>query len=238
MQTLDLMIQREHLILVGILKCKVFVQLMVDFIVGVFPGLNRWQKIAYGTAFVFGRYFRDKAAGLEVINHCITDQRLARKFSDWIESGWKLAQLINFLIFLQHGRYQTLMERILRLDTVLTHKQPVRQLSFEFMNRELLWHSFAEFTFFLLPLVNWRKLRNTVHQVFDSRRSNSPPSAHTQCGICEHPPTTPYQSSCGHIFCYYCIKANCMADPGFRCTLCSTKVQSISPAHKGIYHEQ
>ncbi|XP_062505908.1 peroxisome biogenesis factor 2-like isoform X2 [Corticium candelabrum] len=198
-------------------------------------GLSRWQKIAYGLVFVCGNYCKDKAVGIEVIGQYINNLNIREKIrtlSRWTERLWNMARLVNFLIFLQQGSYRSLIERILRLNTVLVHKQPVRQVSFEFMNRELLWHSFAEFTFFLLPFVNVRRLRNTVHRVFTSYSSTSSSPSFTQCGICESRPTTPYQASCNHIFCYYCIKANCMADPGFSCPLCSSKIQSIHAAHK------
>ena len=51
----------------------------MDSVVDAFYGLNRWQKIAYGTVFVFGRYFRDKAVGLEVLGRYIRDQNLVEQ---------------------------------------------------------------------------------------------------------------------------------------------------------------
>lgn len=66
----------------------------------------------------------------------------------------------SFLVFLVNGRYRTLLDRILRLRLAPPSSQVSREVSFEYLNRQLVWHAFTEFLLFLLPLVGisrWRK---------------------------------------------------------------------------------
>lgn len=69
--------------------------------------------------------------------------------------------LASFLTFLYNGRYRTLLDRILRLRLVTTSSQTSQEVSFEYLNRQLVWHAFTEFLLFLLPLVGiarWRRI--------------------------------------------------------------------------------
>jgi len=68
---------------------------------------------------------------------------------------------MSFLTFLYNGRYRTLLDRILRLRLVPASSQTSREVSFEYLNRQLVWHAFTEFLLFLLPLVGiarWRRI--------------------------------------------------------------------------------
>jgi peroxin-2 len=63
-------------------------------------------------------------------------------------------------VFLFNGRYRTLLDRILRLKLAPPISQVSREVSFEYLNRQLVWHAFTEFLLFLLPLVGisrWRR---------------------------------------------------------------------------------
>jgi hypothetical protein len=41
------------------------------------------------------------------------------------------------------------------------------------------------------------------------------------CALCgTSPAATPYNTSCGHTFCYYCVKDACMLNPAFPCVSC------------------
>lgn len=82
-----------------------------------------------------------------------------------------VAAFASFLVFLLNGRYRTLLDRILRLRLAPPTTQISRQVSFEYLNRQLVWHAFTEFLLFLLPLVgisrwrrwltrSWRKVKN------------------------------------------------------------------------------
>ncbi len=41
---------------------------------------------------------------------------------------------------------------------------PSPQVSYEFMNQQLVWHGFSEFLFFLLPLINIDRIRNGIRR--------------------------------------------------------------------------
>lgn len=70
------------------------------------------------------------------------------------------AAFVSFLAFLVNGEYRTLLDRILRLRLALASSQISRQVSFEYLNRQLVWHAFTEFLLFLLPIIGisrWRR---------------------------------------------------------------------------------
>ena len=51
------------------------------------------------------------------------------RFINWLETGVKIATLVNFLVFLQSGWYLSLVERILGIRSVFPEKQGIRQVS-------------------------------------------------------------------------------------------------------------
>lgn len=87
--------------------------------------------------------------------------RIISRISDLVSTVHSIAALVSFLVFLTNGRYRTLLDRVLRMRLVPPANQARREVSFEYLNRQLVWHAFTEFLLFLLPLVGisrWRKL--------------------------------------------------------------------------------
>lgn len=41
---------------------------------------------------------------------------------------------------------------------------------------------------------------------------------------------TPYETNCGHVFCYYCLRSNMLANNSFPCPRCGTTVTEIAKA--------
>ena len=77
-----------------------------------------------------------------------------------VSTTHSIAAFASFLVFLLNGRYRTLVDRILRLRLTPPINQVSREVSFEYLNRQLVWHAFTEFLLFLLPLVGisrWRR---------------------------------------------------------------------------------
>ncbi|KAF8308798.1 hypothetical protein DL93DRAFT_1855997 [Clavulina sp. PMI_390] len=74
--------------------------------------------------------------------------------------------LIGFITFLYDGRYRTIADRLLGLRLVPSRSIVRRNISYEFMNRQMVWHAFTEFLIFLLPLINARKVRRKVSRIF------------------------------------------------------------------------
>ncbi|KAK3907075.1 peroxisomal biogenesis factor 2 [Staphylotrichum tortipilum] len=126
---------------------------------------SRWQKSLYGLVTVGGRYLwakwedwlLDQDDGFEGPSPRV--QRLSR-WTSALSTMHASAAFASFLVFLLHGRYRTLLDRVLRMRLAPPTSQVSREVSFEYLNRQLVWHAFTEFLLFVLPLVGinrWRR---------------------------------------------------------------------------------
>ncbi|KIY02867.1 uncharacterized protein Z520_01332 [Fonsecaea multimorphosa CBS 102226] len=140
------------------------------------PGLSlpkptRWQKSLYGLLTVFGRYGWDKWEDWLIdqergyTSPSETVQMLMR-FTSFISTTHSIAAFCSFLVFLVNGRYRTLTDRLLRLRLMSPSNQVSREVSFEYLNRQLVWHAFTEFLLFLLPLVGISRWRRWLSRVW------------------------------------------------------------------------
>ena len=73
--------------------------------------------------------------------------------------AYKVAYVLNFLVFLRDGIYPNPILRILSLRMTNIQENVRRQISFEYMNKQLIWHAFTEFLLFLIPLVRPDQVR-------------------------------------------------------------------------------
>ena len=100
------------------------------------------------------------------------------RITDLASTTHSVAAFVSFLVFLVNGRYRTLIDRILRMRLTPPSAQASREVSFEYLNRQLVWHAFTEFLLFLLPLVGisrwrrwlsraWRKTKATLQSNAD-----------------------------------------------------------------------
>uniref|UniRef100_K7L7T6 RING-type E3 ubiquitin transferase (cysteine targeting) n=1 Tax=Glycine max TaxID=3847 RepID=K7L7T6_SOYBN len=117
------------------------------------PGLTVAQKLWYCIATVGGQYIWARLQSFSAFRRWgDTEQRpLARRL--WIliqriEGIYRAASFGNLLIFLCTGRYRNLIERALRARLVYGSPNMNRAVSFEYMNRQLVWNEFSV----LLPL--------------------------------------------------------------------------------------
>ena len=124
-----------------------------------------WQKGAYGLITIGGRYvwtrwedwLAEQEGGVEEMNGNV---RLLSRITSFASTTHSIVAFGSFLVFLVNGRYRTLLDRLLRLRLAPPTSQVSRQVSFEYLNRQLVWHAFTEFLLFLLPLVGisrWRR---------------------------------------------------------------------------------
>ncbi|KAL1956731.1 hypothetical protein VTO42DRAFT_6881 [Malbranchea cinnamomea] len=126
---------------------------------------TKWQKILYGLLTVGGRYAWDKWEAWLIdqeggYNEPSYNVRLLSKITKSASTVHSIAAFISFLVFLVNGRYRTLVDRLLRMRLAPPSTQVSREVSFEYLNRQLVWHAFTEFLLFLLPLVGigrWRR---------------------------------------------------------------------------------
>jgi peroxin-2 len=126
---------------------------------------SKWQKALYGLFTVGGKYGWTRWENWLVDNDNGYDQlsptlRKLSRLSDAISTIHSTAAFASFLVFLLNGRYRTILDRILRLRLAPPTSQVSREVSFEYLNRQLVWHAFTEFLLFVLPLVGisrWRR---------------------------------------------------------------------------------
>ncbi|KAL8830764.1 MAG: hypothetical protein Q9170_005591 [Blastenia crenularia] len=159
---------------------------------------TRWQKASYGLLSVGGRYawekwdswLADQEGTYEGVSYAkigvgsanslqpTPGIRILSRISSVGSTAHSIAAFSSFLVFLVNGRYRTLLDRILRLRLTSPSNHLSRQVSFEYLNRQLVWHAFTEFLLFLLPLVGitrwrrwlsraWRKAKAMVRQSGD-----------------------------------------------------------------------
>ncbi|PYH95034.1 putative peroxisome biosynthesis protein [Aspergillus ellipticus CBS 707.79] len=150
---------------------------------------TRWQKSVYGLLTVGGRYAWGKweswlisqESGYEETSQ---EVRMLARMTDLVSATHSIAAFISFLVFLVNGRYRTLVDRLLRIRLTPPSAQASREVSFEYLNRQLVWHAFTEFLLFLLPLVGisrwrrwlsrlWRKTVSTLKAGSDENESST-----------------------------------------------------------------
>lgn len=85
-------------------------------------------------------------------------RRLLYWLSDKVQRIHEAAALANFLAFLGDGKYRTVTDRLLGMRLTYASRALNRNVSFEFLNRQLVWHAFTEFLLFLLPIIRPRRL--------------------------------------------------------------------------------
>ncbi|PSR88814.1 Pex12 amino terminal region-domain-containing protein [Coniella lustricola] len=125
---------------------------------------SRTQKTLYGLVTVGGRYAWARLEGWLLHQDDTFDEPHPRitslkRLASAAESVHAAAAFMSFLVFLLHGRYRTLLDRILRMRLAPPTSQVSREVSFEYLNRQLVWHAFTEFLLFVLPLIGINKWR-------------------------------------------------------------------------------
>ncbi|KAI5787614.1 Pex12 amino terminal region-domain-containing protein [Peziza echinospora] len=125
---------------------------------------SKTQKVLYGLVTVGGRYLYTRLnLWLLARSNPEDETPLSTRLSNILEHLQTLhsfATLFSFLLFLKNGHYRTILDRILRLRLVAPNRTVSREVSFEYLNRQLVWHAFTEFLLFILPVVKvgrWRR---------------------------------------------------------------------------------
>ncbi|KAH9977897.1 Pex12 amino terminal region-domain-containing protein [Lactifluus volemus] len=229
-------------------------------------------------------------------------RRKAWELMTTLETTHAAIALVSFVAFLWDGQYRTTVDRLLGMRLVPSRRLVRRNVSYEFMNRQMVWHAFTEFLIFLLPLLPTASsdvspgrsgchnastkytVRSGSRPCTQCRMTNSKAwticaSPQDECAIChesatttlniadptqvfalastiqpqsssdsqpeerrheppKHPLTTPYQTSCGHVYCYTCIAEKMLraADEGggpWVCLRCTAPVLSAKRFHVG-----
>ncbi|XP_035268386.1 peroxisome biogenesis factor 2 [Anguilla anguilla] len=199
--------------------------------------MSRRQKLWFALCAIGEKWLKERSHSLFLNRPAESAVHKARRALAFLDGFAKVASLLNFLVFLQKGRFPTLTERFLGVRAVFSRPQGVRDVGFQYVNRELLWHGFAEFLIFLFPLVNTRRLKASVRSLFSPPEGQGVPAeaAHcTECALCGEWPTMPHTVGCSHVFCYYCVKSHSIADMYLSCPKCGTEVKGLEPVKMQI----
>ncbi|XP_059645050.1 peroxisome biogenesis protein 2 [Cornus florida] len=202
------------------------------------PGLTVAQKLWYCVATVGGQYIWSRLQSFSAFRRWGDSEQRSLARRAWIliqriEGIYKAASFSNLLIFLYTGRYRNLIERALRARLVYGSPHMNRAVSFEYMNRQLVWNEFSEMLLLLLPLLNSSSIKNFLRP-FSKDTSSSSAEDETVCPICQASPTIPFLAlPCQHRYCYYCLRTRCSAAPSFRCSRCGEPVIALR-RHGGL----
>lgn len=137
---------------------------------------SKVQKALYGLVTVGGRYAWTRLEEWLVrqddgdFDEPTPRVKQMKKMASLAESVHAAAAFASFLVFLVRGRYRTLLDRILRMRLAPPTSQVSREVSFEYLNRQLVWHAFTEFLLFVLPLVGINKWRRWLSRTWRSTK--------------------------------------------------------------------
>lgn len=200
------------------------------------PGLTTRQKLLMCLLTIGGRYAWARLSTLSAFRRWGDRERGSLSWRAWgllqrVESAVRISSFVNLLIFLRTGRYQSLVERLLGARLVYERATMSRAVSFEYMNRQLVWTEFSELLLLVLPLLNLDSFKRTFLSPFAGGGGSSAAGVYADdtCPVCgAHPIVVPYVASpCGHLYCYYCVRTRTLADASFKCLACSAKVVAI-----------
>jgi len=172
--------------------------------------------------------------------------------------------LVSFTAFLVTGQYRTILDRVLRMKLVTPTRTVSREVSFEYLNRQLVWHAFTEFLLFILPLLRigrWRRwwgrfLRKMRPEggAPDGEQGELAFLPERTCAICYKETdagsvgaalgggratdvTNPYEAvECGHVYCYVCLagKIELEEGEGWTCLRCAGTIKRCRPWRGGL----
>lgn len=139
--------------------------------------------------------------------------------------------LLNFITFLWNGRYRSLFDRVFGVSLMYREREMSRLVSYEYMDRQLVWTAFTEFFLVAAPLVDLPKLRRMVVRGIgaDKEVDEGVCMFCAQMGRAKVEVCEAYVTNCKHSFCYYCLQSNMMNNPYLKCPRCYTTITDITP---------
>ncbi|CAN8237747.1 unnamed protein product [Cochlearia groenlandica] len=196
------------------------------------PGLTSPQKIWYCVASVGGQYLFSRLESFSAFRRWGDSEQRPLASRLWtviqgIQGIYKVASFLNLLSFLYTGRYRNLIEKALKARLVYRSPHMNRSVSFEYMNRQLVWNEFSEMLLLLLPLLNSSVVKNILNPLAKHKPSSTEKDT-VSCPICQVDPAIPFIAlPCQHRYCYYCIRTRCASAASFRCLRCNEPVVAI-----------
>ncbi|KAG0521653.1 hypothetical protein BDA96_08G179400 [Sorghum bicolor] len=160
------------------------------------PGLSVSQKIFYCISFVGGQYIWSRLQSFSAFRRWGDSEQRPLAGRAWAlmqnaEVLYRAASFFNLLLFLYGGRYKTIVERILKARLVYGSPNMNRAVSFEYMNRQLVWNEFSEMLLLLLPLLNSSSVKKFLLP-FSKDKSAGSSGDEADCPICRSSPSIPF----------------------------------------------
>ena len=78
---------------------------------------------------------------------------------------------------------RSLLERLLSARLVYQKANMARAISFEYLNRQLVWHELSELLLFILPLVSVTRIKRMVTNRWPSLRAATGFTHPSHCGL-------------------------------------------------------
>jgi peroxin-2 len=199
--------------------------------------LSRLKRVGFGIFAVFVPWIWSKWAK-KIANSSYggfpresAEYKLYR-LSRWIEISVRALSLVNFVVFLGGGNFRSLVDRLLGMKLEYIEPRINRQVVFDLINQQLVWHGFSEFLLFFIPLINLHKVRRWLKKWIRKGFGWTTESAqyHTEenCPICGEKPLISVLSDCQHRFCDYCLRGTLLAETNYRCPLCENLIRSCT----------
>jgi peroxin-2 len=124
--------------------------------------LNIYQKLFYVTVRMMGKWLTKRLSDHMMINEWANEIGCYKQkvwlFMQKLESIYNALSLINFILFIRNGTFLTLLDRIMGIRLIHENKEMSRLISFEYMNRQLVWQAFSEFYLAMSPYLRLAKL--------------------------------------------------------------------------------
>ena len=200
-------------------------------------GLSDQQKLSYfllnaARYWIASRQFEILQMFEKLLALSEKNQVLIRVIFSRIGALVELVEFINYVLFIKNGEYLSVIDRFFNWKAIMQDKPSPRYIDYAYMRKELMWSKITETIFCVLPFINFPKLYNllcSIVRYFGFTRSLKESFLKVNCNICGEKATNPQVSNCSHLFCWYCIKGNVLADGSYRCPACGESILSISP---------
>ena len=205
-----------------------------------FDGPTKAQRVLSLLLGVFLPYLFLRLRVYALDNHWRSEEQSKFWALETSEKMWQVLKLANTVAFLAYGRYHCLTDRVLQMRLVSDRNEVLRQVSFEYLNQELLYEGATSTLAAVLPIVSSLNYMVTssplVKKVFTTVKKKlvgepkeedlkEIKEASFKCEICsEDPGVTPVQAHpCAHRFCYFCLKGANVVD----CPVCECMIEGL-----------
>ncbi|CAD7698639.1 unnamed protein product [Ostreobium quekettii] len=153
-----------------------------------------------------------------------------------LEGVWQVLEFCSALHFLKTGHCRNALELALGMRCAYSDPVMTRTISWEVLNRQLVWHEVSELLLLVLPLLSpqagrqpqwayWRRMMSRALSIGPSMGPSAPVPSCPACGTSSM--LLPFQAvPCEHVYCYYCLGAHCNKGE-FDCLACGSRVLAM-----------